>query len=119
MPWRSATCQMVSPGRASTSLPLRVNLIESLIVLSRNPALLTNNVLAEMFQHHFQRVGGGLAEAANRGVGHGAAELLQESLVPNLLRHQLRRLLGADPARRALAAALVLEESHQVEGGVL
>ena len=31
------------------------------------------------------------------------------------LLHQHRRLLGADPARRALAAALVLEEAHQVE----
>src|ERR1700734_3970483 len=31
------------------------------------------------------------------------------------MRHQLGRLLGADPAWRALAAALILEELHQVK----
>ena len=40
---------------------------------------------------------------------------LQQRLVPVRRRHQLDRLLGADAAGRALAAALVLEEAHQVE----
>ena len=39
--------------------------------------------------------------------------------IPVRRAHQLDRLLGADPARRALAAALVLEEAHQVERHVL
>ena len=42
-------------------------------------------------------------------------KLGQQRRVPRALLHQLDGLLGADPAGRALAAALVLEEPHQVE----
>ena len=44
-----------------------------------------------------------------------ADRLVEQRLVPAARRHQRDRLLGADPAGRALAAALVLEEAHQVD----
>ena len=68
-----------------------------------------------MGQHRVERIGRRLAEAADRGVGHRPAEFLEQRLVPCGLLHQLHRLFGADPARRALAAAFVLEEAHEVE----
>ena len=62
-----------------------------------------------------QRIRGRLAEAADRGIAHRLAQLVEQFPVPHRPLHQHRRLLGADAARRALAAALVLEEAHQVQ----
>src|SRR5258707_11922538 len=69
-----------------------------------------------MLEHAEHRVGGGLAQAADRRIAHHGGELLEQRLVPARPLHQLDGLLGAGAARRALAAALVLEEPHQVEG---
>ena len=71
--------------------------------------------LGEIFQHAEQRIRRRLAEAADRGVAHRGRQLGQQRRVPRALRHQLDGLLGADAAGRALAAAFVLEELHQVE----
>ena len=65
---------------------------------------------------HFSGLARRLAEAADRGVGHGAGELLRSGVSQAGRCISLHRLLGADPAGRALAAAFVLEEAHQVEG---
>ena len=56
-----------------------------------------------------------LAQAADRGVAHDPRQFLQQRLVPVRRGHQLHRLFGADAARRALAAALILEKAQQVE----
>ena len=65
------------------------------------------------------RVGGGLAEAADAGVAHRLADLAQQRQVA--LRRRVgeafdRFLLphGADPARHALAARLVAEERRDL-----
>src|SRR3546814_9100472 len=57
-----------------------------------------------------------ISEAADRGIAHDLRQLLEQRRVPGLLAHQLHRLLGAVAAGRALAAGLVLEEAHEVEG---
>src|SRR5208282_556243 len=54
-----------------------------------------------------------------RGIAHRGRKLLEQLLVPPRALHQLDRLLGADPAGRALAAALVLEEAHEVQSHAL
>ena len=48
------------------------------------------------------------------GVGHGHAEGLEQRLIPRGPLQELHRLLRPHPARSALPAALVLEETHQV-----
>ncbi len=68
----------------------------------------------KVFQHGEHRIGRRLAQAADRRVHHRLRQLLQERGVPPLRLHQLERLDGADPARRALAARLFGEELHHV-----
>src|SRR6516225_8288927 len=112
---------MVSPAGASTSRPSRVNLMGRLVSLMASPAVFLPasegrlELLGKVFEHAQQRIWSRLAEAANRGVAHRRGKLSEERLVPRPRRHQHRSLLGADPAWRALAAALVLEELHQIE----
>src|SRR5262249_35115364 len=72
-------------------------------------------LLREILQHAQERVRRRLAEPADRGVAHGVRELRQQRLIPGSGCHQRSGLLGSRPAGRALAAALVLEEAHQVE----
>src|SRR5258708_241121 len=69
-----------------------------------------------MRQHGFHRVHRRLAEAADRGVAHHLGKLAEEILVPRRRFHDLDRLLRADAAGRALAAALILEEAQEIEG---
>src|SRR5271155_3874581 len=103
---------MVSPAGASTSRPSRVNLMGCLVSLMASPAMFLPaskgriELLGEVFKHAQQWIGRCLAEAADRSVAHGGGKLGQQRLVPRPRRHQHRRLLGAGPARRALAAAL-------------
>src|SRR5215218_5469685 len=125
---------MVSPGRATTSWPSRKNLMPSMngFLSSIGSSSVTGRlagigrlrgrrrgrhckVVAEMFQHLFDRVHGGLAKTANRRVGHNLRELVEQGLVPARLLHDVDRLFRADAARCALAAALVLEKSQEVE----
>ena len=69
-----------------------------------------SNLLGEVLHGEADWVGGGLAEAADRGVGHDLGEVLQEVLVPGLGLHQLHRLGAACAAGGALAAAFVLKK---------
>ena len=110
-----ATCQMVSPARASTSRPSSVNVIGFIVVIGSHHCPAACQILAEILEHAAQRIGRRLAEAADRGVAHRGGQLVQQRLVPRPGCHQLDGLLGADAAGRALAAAFVLEEPHQVE----
>src|SRR6266851_4661803 len=129
MPRRLATCQIVSLGRASTSSPSSRNLIASVIAELRLCPLPEGEgsrakdgwnssfqIPAEMLEHGFHRVHRRLAEAADRSVAHHLAQLAEQLFVPRRAFHDLDRLLAADTAGRALAAALILEETQEVEG---
>src|ERR1039457_1913955 len=76
------------------------------------------DLMGEMLGNAVDRIRGRLAEAADRSVGHGLRQLLQQRPVPDLLGHQTAGLRGSDPTRRALTAGLVLEKAHHVESGV-
>src|SRR4051812_43847974 len=158
MPWRLATCQMVSPSRATVSLPSSRNFTVlpwplalpstlsagALCATPGLPACLFSppatpflswpypaglvlssmaspgaERLAQLFGKIFrdagQRIGGRLTQAANRGVPHRGGEFVQQALVPRTLRHELDGFLGTNAAWRALAAALIFKEFHQVE----
>src|SRR5215475_7762014 len=124
MPWRLATCQMVSPSSASTSLPSRMNFtnldlpLPAVIAfrLSPSPApQWSRQFIRKIFQNTQQRIWGRLAKPTNRRIAHRRRQLFQELYVPGTLGHQLGRFLGPDAAGRALAAALVLEKLHQIQ----
>src|SRR3954453_23116380 len=157
VPWRCATCQMVSPLRAWTSWPSSVNATvsppwPSPCTLSAGPVCATcgrpstlvsppaapllswpyptglvvsfmespfaqrpGQIVAEILEHAEQRVRRGLSQPADRGISHRGGQFGQQRLVPRPGCHQLDRLLGSCPARRALSAALILEKAHQVE----
>src|SRR5205085_1179692 len=72
-------------------------------------------IAAEMLHDHLDRVHRGLSQPADRRIGHDPRQLGEHILVPARLVHQHDSLLGADPARRALAAAFILEKAQQVE----
>src|SRR5439155_12863233 len=69
-----------------------------------------------MLEHRFHRVHRRLAETADRSVTHHLGELAEQLFVPRGALYDLDRLLAADTAGRALAAALILEEAQEVEG---
>src|SRR6056297_1412732 len=75
------------------------------------------HLLGEMLERQADGVRRRLSEAADRGIRHDRAEVLQKFDVPALRLHELHRLLAADPAGGALSAALVLEEAEHVERG--
>jgi hypothetical protein len=75
----------------------------------------STQVVREEPEERPDRVGGSLAQAADRGVRHRPRELQEQCLVPPIGRHQRDRLLATDPAWGALPAALVREEAQQVE----
>src|SRR3984957_9693797 len=76
-------------------------------------------LLWKVFNHSRQWIRGGLAEPADRGIAHSLAQFVEQFAVPHRPFHQQRRLLGAYAAGRALAAAFILEEPHQVQRGTL
>src|SRR6266851_2672785 len=127
MPQRRAARKMVSPTRASTSWPSRVKLkglAAPLLLMCTSSGSSSapsprpewfGEIVGKILQDAKKRIWGRLAEAADRRIAHGGRELIEQAFVPRSIRHQLRRLLGPDPAGRALAAALVLEEAHQVQ----
>src|SRR5215813_13150770 len=111
---RRAARKIVSPGWMSisrSSMKKVFGLSVSLIVRScRSPtAQRLGELVGKVFHHADQRVRRGLTQSADRGVAHQLGELVEQAFVPLAVLHQLGRLLGADAARRALAAALVLE----------
>src|SRR5215470_9473718 len=124
---RRAARKIVSPGRMSTSRPSMLKVLGLspalvLIFVAQYVAALSSptperllKLLGKILEHAQQRVGGRLAEAADRGVAHGVRQFRQQRLIPWTACHQLDRLLGSGAARRALSAAFVLEEAHQVE----
>src|SRR5258708_24795197 len=126
MPQRRAARKMVSPSRPSTSWPSSVKLkgfAAPLVLIGRSlrrssapspcPERLCE-ILGKILKDAQQRIWGCLTETADRGIPHGGGQLLEQALVPRSARHQFRGLLGPHPAGRALAAAFVLEEAHQV-----
>src|SRR3954464_3135476 len=98
---------MVSPWMAWTSWPS-----------SLKPTRGRSDFMGEVLLHAADRVGGGLAEAADGRVAHDLGQVLERRGVPARRFHQRHRLGGAHAARRALAAAFVGEEAHDVERGV-
>src|SRR5579862_9392337 len=110
---------MVSPSCASTSRPSRMNVtvfaapFPAVIVSPRAKRLF--EVFGEIFQQANKWIWRRLSEPANWSVAHGGRKLRQQIHVPRTLRHQSGRLFAAHPARRALSAALILEELHQIE----
>src|SRR5258706_15876877 len=101
-PWRLAAWMMVSPACAEMVSPFSLNSMAS--ALPTGSFIFMSDLAREMLRDAADRVGRGLAEAADRRVGHRDREFLEERLVPLLRFHQLRRLGGADAAGRALAA---------------
>src|SRR5580704_15247137 len=105
VPSRLATSQIVSPLSATTVLPSSVNSILSVI----------SDVLAEMHQQVIDRIGCGLAEAANRRIAHHRLQIAQRRLVESACFLQQRDHLARSlAARRALAPAFVAEDFQQV-----
>ncbi len=146
MPWRSATCQIVSPGAASTSVPSRKKRIGSVIGSPPMPSspqergsrnarrieladldsrLRGNDEL--VMRDHVNRssrkcfstcLTGFIAAWPRPQIEASLITCVSSSskrLVPVRRGQQLDGLLGAGAARRALAAALVLEEAQQVQ----
>src|ERR1044072_8253417 len=70
--------------------------------------------LREVTHHAHERIRRGLPQVAEGGVAQRLRELVEQRAVPDWSLHEHARLLRADPAGRALAAAFVLEEAHQV-----
>src|SRR6476659_2339652 len=72
-------------------------------------------IVAEVLEYAREGIGRSLPESADRGVAHRGGQLVQQRLIPWPGCHQLDGLFGSGAAGRALAAAFVLEEAHQVE----
>src|SRR6185436_16161841 len=111
-----AVSMIFSSGRPITVCPLSLNsmgIIASCWVVTRSIWLL--HLLREIPHHRQRGIGRRLPKAANRGIHHRLRQLFQQRLVPLALLHEDHRLGGADAARHALAAGLVVEELHQVD----
>ena len=137
-----ATCQIVSPGAASTSAPSSVKRIGSVIAIisqTRRPGESGprhrpvaavdpgfRGIDESSTAHRFRSSRKCFSTCLTGFIAAWPRPQIEASLITCAARrssgssqrgvgHQLDRLLGADAARRALAAALVLEEAHQVE----
>src|SRR6476659_6275815 len=109
MPWRFAVWISVSPANASTPRPFSV----IAIVWSWGRALmLFSDLVREVLDDAAQGIRRGLTEPADRRVGHRDRQFFEQVAIPVVPLDHAGRLLGADPARRALAARLVGEELH-------
>src|SRR3954470_13119201 len=116
-PWRPAAWMMVSPSKAEMVSPFS---LKSMVwaLAARSFIFMCLNLVPEVLHDGADRVGRGLSEPADRCVGHGDRELLQQLPIPLRLLHELHRLGGPDAAWRALPARLVLEELHEVHRGI-
>ena len=76
------------------------------------------NSSGKVADHAGDGVGRRLPEPADRRVGHRPRQFVEQRQIPCRLLEQPDRLLGADAARRALAARFVGKKPHQVERGV-
>src|SRR6266581_2924095 len=99
---------MVSCANASTSSPLSLKAMRSCSSACVNGAFMLRlsilELVREILEHAGNRIGRGLAQAADRSVCHGLRQILEERQVPARLRHQPDGLLGPDAAGRALSA---------------
>src|SRR5260370_400315 len=113
---------MVSCANASTSSPLSLKTMRSCSSACANGAFMLRlsilELVREILEHARNRIRRGLAQPADRSVGHGLRQVLEERQVPARFRHQADRLLGADAAGCALPARLVGKKLHQVEKAV-
>ena len=119
MPSRFATCQIVSPGRPrparrrarrrSVAAPGDFGRVDAHSAASRRSSS------GKYLHDRQQRVRRRLARARRSRRRASPAPARRAAPGPSRPLHQPTRLLRADPAGRALAAALVLEEAHQVE----
>ena len=80
---------------------------------------LTRHLILEVLHHQLDRIGRGLPQTTDRGIGHRGAKFGQQGLIPRIRLHQLNRLFTAHTARRALATAFILKEFQHVDGGGL
>src|SRR4051794_11533394 len=130
IPRRCATCQSVSPECASTSSPSRIN--GTLSPLASASAMVGNSprppctliraarwfdrdVAAKVLEDLPDGVHGRLPETADRGIGHHRRQVLEQRLIPARLLEQSDGLLGPNPARGTLTAALILEKPQKVQ----
>src|SRR5690625_1538134 len=79
------------------------------------PVAAETDLFGEVLHGQQDRVRRRLAKTTDGGIHHRAGKLAKERVIPAILADQLYRLLAADPAGRALAAALILEEAQHVE----
>src|SRR5450631_4388955 len=107
---------MVSPAKAEMVSPFSLNSIVSAFAASS--FIFMSHLVREMLRDAANRVGRGLAEAADGRIRHRDRKLLEKRRVPLRGFHEMRGLRGAHAARRALSARLVLEELHQVQRGI-
>src|SRR5689334_1673765 len=112
-PWRLAAWMMVSPASALTVSPFSLKSMVS--VFPTGSFIFMSDLVREVLHDAADGIGRRLAQAADGCIGHGDVQVLQQRLVPLRRFHEMRGLRGADAARRALPARLVLEEPHQVQ----
>src|SRR5690606_37394475 len=113
---------MVSSARPMTVLPLSLNSIGRAATSSLLIAVMVSPLrqfVREVLHYTHHGVRRRLPQAANGCVHHGRGKFPEQRLIPLLAFHQLRRLGGAYPAGRALAAGFVGEEFHHIARGHL
>src|SRR5690348_16765708 len=131
MPSRWATCHMVSPGRAATTLPSMVK--RSLSVMSACSSKLASRsrirplyyrsgspaaslrLVGEMLHRRDEGIGSRLAKTTDRGIAHGLGKFVEQLCVPLPPFEQSNRLVASDAAGRTLAAGFILEEPQEVQ----
>src|SRR5579862_1166805 len=116
-PCRLAAWMMVSPAKAETVSPFSLNSMTS-VPTGGSFIFIVSNLVRKMLRDASNRVRRRLSQAADGCVRHRHRKFLEKFLVPLGGLHQARGLRRADAARRALAAGLVLEETHEVLRGV-
>src|SRR5262252_1179733 len=112
VPWRLAAWMIVSPAKAEMVSPFSLN---SMVSAATGSFIFMSDLVREVLRDAADGIRGGLAQAADRRVGHRDRQFLQQRRVPLLRFHEVRGLRGANAAWRALAARLVLEEAHEVQ----
>src|SRR3990170_2127350 len=107
VPSRWATCQMVSPGLAATTLPSRVKSNWSVIAsfpLGAPGYFGSQSFIQEELHGRDESIGSGLSQPADRRIAHGLGQLGEQLLVPLPSFEQGHGLVASHPAGRALTA---------------
>src|SRR5688572_27920474 len=98
-PCRFTARMMVTTAYAQTVSPLSLNSIVS--APTGGSFIFMSYLVREMLRDTADGIWRGLAEAADRGIGHRHRELFQQLGVPHLRFHELGRLGSAHAARSA------------------